>query len=377
MVDESSVSNRCALMKTLLVVEQLRRKVPGGIGTYARSILESLARIEIGSGTELKLFASRYGEAGSDPLLEYGFPLSTSKLPHLLAQRAWDRGLDPPKLAKDEVMHSFSMGGPRLRATSNRSIFTIYDTAWIEVPETFPRRGRSWHAGAFDHIRKSGSHVVTISERSVASLVQAGIEPDRLTLIPPGSDHLSVADKGATERLLSQLGVGSSFILSVSTLEPRKNLQRLVEGFRRFKALNAEPIDLVVVGPRGWDNSRIDPIADVHMVGLVSPSVLAGLLTKAASLVYVPLYEGFGLPVLEANVSCVPVVASDIPASEGCALIVDPLDPDSIAHGIERSIFDTRLRSELVTCGLLRANEMTWSRATKGHLDLWKRLGSE
>ncbi|NNN12484.1 MAG: glycosyltransferase family 4 protein [Acidimicrobiaceae bacterium] len=377
MVDESTVSSGYASVKTLLVVEQLRRKIPGGIGTYARAILESLAKVDIGAGAELELFASRYGEAGPDPLTEYGFPLRTSKLPHPLAQRAWDRGLDLPKLAMGEVVHSFSMGGPRLRTKSNRSIFTIYDTAWIEVPETFPKRGRTWHASAFDHIRKSGSHVVTISERSHASLVRAGIEPDRLTLIPPGSDHLSVADKGATERLLSELGVGASFILSVSTLEPRKNLQRLVEGFRRFKALNAEPIDLVVVGPKGWDDSRIDPIADVHMAGLVSSSVLAGLLTKAASLVYVPLYEGFGLPVLEANVSCVPVVASDIPASEGCALIVDPLDPDSIAYGIERSIFDTRLRSDLVTCGLMRANEMTWSRSAKGHLDLWKQLGAE
>ncbi len=377
MVDESGVASGCASVKTLLVVEQLRRKIPGGIGTYARSILEALGTVESGLGAELELFASRYAEIGSDPLLEYGFPLRTSKLPHPLAQRAWDRGLDSPKLAKGEVVHSFSMGGPRLRSKSNRSIFTIYDTAWIEVPETFPKRGRNWHSAAFDYIRNSESYVVTISQRSAASLVEAGIEPDRVTLIPPGSDHLSVADKGATERLLSELGVGSSFILSVSTLEPRKNLQRLVEGFRRFKALNAEPIDLVVVGPKGWDNSRINPIANVHMAGSVSSSVLAGLLTKATSLVYVPLYEGFGLPVLEANVSCVPVVASDIPASEGCALIVDPLDPDSIARGIERSIFDTRLRSELVTCGLMRANEMTWSRSAKSHLDFWRQLGAE
>ncbi len=373
-------------MKTLLVVEQLRRKIPGGIGTYTRSILESLAKVQVDpsvdtgvdtgvdAGVEVELFASRNGEGGPDPLMGFGFPVRTSRLPHPLAQRAWDRGLDPPKLEPGELLHSFSMGGPRLKSKANRSIFTIYDTAWIEVPETFPKRGRAWHAGAFEHIRKSGSHVVTISERSLTSLVNEGIDPEQLTLIPPGSDHLSVADKGATEALLAELGVESAFILSVSTLEPRKNLKRLVEGFRRFRALNAEPIDLVVVGPKGWNDSEIDPTPDVHLAGLVPSSVLAGLLTKATSLVYVPIYEGFGLPVLEANVSCVPVVASDIPASEGCALIVDPLDPDSIAHGIERSIFDTRLRSELVTCGLLRASEMTWERSAVEHLNLWKKL---
>ena len=165
----------------------------------------------------------------------------------------------------------------------------------------------------------------------------------------------------------------SNYLLTVSTMEPRKNLPRLMAAFAAVRPKLPEPWPLVVVGPQGW-GAAVEAVEGVVLLGRVDDAVLAALYAGARAVAYVPLREGFGLPAVEAMAACVPVVASPIPSTAGAALEVDPLSVDEIAAALLEAVTDERSRSELVNAGLRRATELSWSAAALAHLELWNRL---
>ncbi|HEX4979159.1 MAG TPA: glycosyltransferase family 1 protein, partial [Acidimicrobiales bacterium] len=195
-------------------------------------------------------------------------------------------------------------------------------------------------------------------------------------VIEEGSDHLPPADLPSADALLARLGVRDGFLLTVSTLEPRKNLRRLLDAYALARAELAEPWPLVVVGPAGWGDALVpDEVPHgVLLAGHVDDATLAGLYRRARCLAYVPVIEGFGLPPVEAMRECTPVVASPVPSASGVALEVDPHDAASIAAGLVTASSDDRARSALVTAGLLRARELTWAGTARRHVDLWRSL---
>jgi glycosyltransferase involved in cell wall biosynthesis len=198
--------------------------------------------------------------------------------------------------------------------------------------------------------------VVAVSEftkRELEALVE--VPAERIRVVPNGVDPVFTADGPAAE---------GDYVLAVATLEPRKNLGRAVEAARRAG------VELRVVGARGWGGVDVP-----GWVGEVSDTELAALYRGARCVLYPSLYEGFGLPVLEALACGVPVVTSAATAMEevagGAAVLVDPLDPDAIAAGIGEA--EAR-RDELVPLGLERARAFTWERAAEGVVALWKEL---
>ena len=158
------------------------------------------------------------------------------------------------------------------------------------------------------------------------------------------------------------------YILAVSTLEPRKNLARLVEGFRRAGL----GLELRVAGAPGWGDVAVEG-EQVRLLGEVEDNELAALYRGAACVAYVSLYEGFGLPVLEALACGAPVVTARGGACEevaaGAAELVDPLDPDDIAAGLRRA---TGSNGELRELGLARARELTWERTARETLAVYE-----
>lgn len=374
----------------VVAAEQLRRAVPGGIGSYARGLLGGLARHR--GEVELTLLASRPsrrrtagdGRREVDPLATYGPPVLASKLPGRLLTRAWDHGLVRAPAGFD-VVHSVSLAAPLLpRHGEGALVVTCHDLAWRRFPHATTARGRRWHESALQRARESGAAFVVPSRLVAADLAAEGVDSSRIAVIPGGSDHLPHPDEEATAALLERVGVVGRYLLSVGTLEPRKNVERMLRAYGVARQELDTPWPLVVVGPQGW-GPRPDepPLPDgVVFTGAVSDAVLAGLYRRCRAFVYVPLTEGYGFPPLEAMRHGAPVVASrEVPSvrdlgDEGPApaRLVDPFDVEDMARAMCDVLTDDALRSDLAGRGTAFVSDRTWETAARRHVELWRAL---
>ncbi len=356
-------------LRLLMMAEQLRRPAPGGIGTYIRGLLQGLDHLDADEHPEITLVASRApsGRRGPDPLADLGCPVRAYPLPGPVLTRAWDRGLLRGPGGIDVVQAtSLSTMEPGRAAL----VTTVHDLLWRRVPEAYPARGREWHEAALRRALRRSDRFIVPADVVAADLVEAGASPDLIHVIPMGSDHLPPPDRPAATAMLSAMGVDGPFLLSVGTLEPRKNLSRLVDAYERVRDSLPEPWPLVLVGPSGW-GARVKPETGVVLTGLVTPSELSALYAMATLLAYVPLVEGFGLPPVEAMAFGTPVVASPLPSTGGAAFEVDPLDTDSIAAGVLAVATDEGQRSDLRRLGLERSAALRWSGIADRHVEVW------
>lgn len=392
-----------------VVAEQLRRRVPGGIGRYAAGLLGGLAALE--APPAVTVLASRRTtrtpSAGGDPLERWGFALWTWPVPGPVLTRAWDLGLLAPP-GDFDVVHAVSVATPPMRRRATASgrppalSVTVHDLAWRQYPEATTPRGRHWHEAALRRALRRAEAVVVPSRHVADQVVATGAPAVRL--VPVGVDHLPPPEQAATARLLERLGIRGPFLLTASTREPRKNLARLVAAYERARPNLPEPWPLVVVGPPGWGEAATGLLPDtsgpppgVVWAGPVSDPVLAGLYARAHTFVYVPLTEGYGLPPIEAMAFGLPVVASstvpsadpgELSASEMAGVVraapagrapalavrVDPLSVEAIAQGLVQASTDHELRATLAASGQALAATRTWRVAAEQHVELWRSL---
>lgn len=253
-----------------------------------------------------------------------------------------------------DLLHCTTFRGP-LRARVP-VVVTVHDLVILRTPDVLPRWHRLYGKAGLRTVLRSADAIVAVSEftrREVVTL--AGVPEERIRVVPNGVDRVFTTDGPAAD---------GDFVLAVATLEPRKNLARVVEAAR------LAGVELRVVGAPGWGGVRV-----TGWVGEVPDAELAALYRGARCVLYPSLYEGFGLPVLEAMACGTPVVTSRGTAMEelggAAAVLVDPLDPAAIAAGVEEA---ERRREELVPLGVARAREFTWERTADGVVTLWEEL---
>jgi glycosyltransferase involved in cell wall biosynthesis len=254
-----------------------------------------------------------------------------------------------------DVLHCTTFRGPlRPRAPL---VVTVHDAGVLRHPEAFPLWHRTSGALALRAGVRAADAIVAVSAFTRDELVELlAVPADRIRIVPNGVDPVFSPNGSKTE---------GDYALAVGTLEPRKNLAAVVEAAR------LAGVELRVAGAVGWGG-----VATEGWIGEPTDRELAELLRGARCLVYPSLYEGFGLPVLEAMACGTPVVTSRGGATEevagGAAVLVDPRDPASIAAGIDEA---WRRRDDLREIGLLRASMFTWRRSADIVEDLWRELG--
>jgi glycosyltransferase involved in cell wall biosynthesis len=253
-----------------------------------------------------------------------------------------------------DLLHCTTFRGPR--HASIPVIVTVHDLALLRHPDAFPRWHRLYGRMGLRRVLRGVDAIVAVSEFTKSEVVSLiGVPAQRIRVVPNGIDP-AFAREG---RIAS-----GDYVLTVATLEPRKNLTRAVEAAR------LAGLELRVVGASGWGGVDVP-----GWVGEIPDAELSALYRGARCLLYPSLYEGFGIPVLEAMACGTPVVTSRGTAMEeiagGAAVLVDPLDSGSLADGIAEA--QTR-RDELVALGLTRAREFTWDRAADAVEALWREL---
>ena len=369
-------------MRVAFQVDQLGFRAPGGIGTYVERLLDALPDAD--PQVEIVPFHAPFVEGPS-----FVVPTSTGRwgvelrTPVRYLYPAWDILGWPPlpaALRGCGVVHVTNPAGVAPVRARQALVVTVHDLAFEHFPEAFPPRWlRLYRAGLRAVVRRADA-VCTPSRSTADDLIaRTGIDAAKVHVTPlaPGPE----TPLGPRDDPLEAHGVRPPYLLFVGTIERRKNLVRLVRAYRRLAA-EGLPHDLVLNGSMGWG---ADEVLDETRRGgagrIVWSSDLFGgtfheLYRRADAFVYPSLYEGFGLPVLEAMQHGVPVVSShssSIPEVAGdAALLVDPTDEDALTDALRSALTDPGVRADLARRGPAQAARFTWEATAHATLAVYR-----
>ena len=262
-----------------------------------------------------------------------------------------------------------------LEISAKAIVTTIHDFSFQLFPEAHPKERVRYFAKHFRKNVRHSTRIITDSGYVKLEVIDMlGIPAEMIRPIPLGVDHglFKTYSREAQEICRRELGLPEKFILFVGTREPRKNLVRLVQAYAELQGRVQKEFGLVLVGPRGWGESLAfgEKLGNrVMLLDYLDPERLALAYNLASALAYPSLYEGFGLPPLEAMACGCPVIASRVASlPEVCAdaaYYIDPNDTQSIAHGINNVLSDNELHRSLVEKGFERAKLFTWEKTAE------------
>ena len=354
------------MLRVAAVVEQCWHRVPGGT---AVSTVRTLRALADRGDVDVVGVSARHRRPPPADLAPPG-PVRAVPLPRRVLYDAWHY-LRRPSITRFtgpvDVVHA--VGGAVPPAGSAALVVTVNDLAFRRRPEHFTKRGVRFFNRALDLTRASARIVLVPSRATAADCAAAGLDPERIRVVPLGVDA-GPAGPDEADRVRARYRLPEVFVLWVGTVEPRKNLPGLLAAMAR----TATKPPLVLAGPDGWGVDLGALLAsarsEVRRLGPVPAEDLAGLYAAARLFVYPSLLEGFGLPVLEAMARGTPVVTSSTTAtaeiSDDPAGLVDPADPDALAAAIDRVVGDDAEHARRSAAALARARCFSWAATAAG-----------
>jgi glycosyltransferase involved in cell wall biosynthesis len=304
---------------------------------------------------------------------------------------AWEQFVQPIALHSEriELLHALAFAGPL--AISIPWVVTVYDLSFMRYPQSFNTVNRVYLTWAIRNSLRRADRVIAISESTRRDLISIfGARPDRVAVVYCGKDPAFAPSDNHAEvaAFRARRGLPDQFILHVGTIEPRKNIPRLIRAFTRAKRAARLPHKLVLLGARGWKHADVDAVIeqenvrdDVIFTGYVPQDELPLWYRAADLLAYPSLYEGFGMPPLDAMASGIPVVTSNaaaLPEVVGdAALQVAPEDEAALADALVRTATDHALREQMIARGLVQAAKFSWARAARETTDIYRAVLAE
>jgi len=359
----------------------------GGNETYATNLIEALAEIDTQNLYTLYVTKQSAVDRFTNRWPNFQVRLTLPHTPLVRIPLTLSRELRRNPV---DLLHVQYTAPPFARCPV---ISTIHDLAFEHLPETFNRRSWMQLRMTVRRTARMAAHVLTLSESSKQDLIQTyGIPGARITVTPAAAANAlrPVSDDTELAAVRRQYGIQPNYILSLSSIQPRKNLPRLIEAYgllRRTRPESRFP-QLVIAGKRGWLESETLRAAqtsqwarDIVFTGYVPDEQLAALYSGALCFVYPSYFEGFGLPVLEAMQCGAPVIAGDrtsLPEIVSDAgLLVDPHDVQALATAIAELVDHEDRRSEFSSRGLHRAKQFTWKKTAEATLEVYERVRRE
>jgi glycosyltransferase involved in cell wall biosynthesis len=355
-----------------------------GIGTYIRNLLRQLARLD--TTTEYVLLCRREDRPVLATLGENFRPVPESAGNYSIAEQ-----ITVPLALKREgvtLFHAPHYVLPRL--VSCRSVVTIHDCIHLMFPQYLPSRL------AFNYARTSikiasrrAARVLTVSESSKRDILRfVDIEPQKIDVIYNAYDERFGIEPSEedVDRVRERFQLNDPFVLYAGNVKPHKNLERLIEAFHLVRNRGLDQLKLVLIGDEISKYTALRRAVHRHQLhkyvrflGYVPEQTLAVMYRLAGVFVFPSLYEGFGLPPLEAMASGTPVVTSNVsslPEVAGdAAMLVDPYDPSAIADGIHEVLTNEPLRRDLRRKGLERARQFSWEQSVRRVRDIYDEVG--
>ena len=355
----------------------------GGVGVYVHQLVTALRRVDpVNTYVTIRLGPGRLD------LFTAGGGRDHVTLPGSLAHRlaAW---VDVPfarvaRAARLDLIHFPNQFGGAFLGRATRRVVTLHDITPLLFPEQHPPRRVLGYKLLLRRALGRADHVIVDATHTADDLVSRRlVERGRVSVIPLAADERFTA-AGGDDDVAARYRLPERFILTVGVLEPRKNHARLVAALARLHA-GGDAEHLVIVGREGW--RWRDPLDDpalahlrpyVHVLRHVPDADLPGLYRRAAVFAYPSLYEGFGLPLVEAMACGTPAVvsrAASLPEVAGeAALLVDPHDVDGLAAALRSILHDAALAQRLRDAGLRRSRELTWQRTAQATRAVYERV---
>ena len=357
----------------------------GGIDGIGRYTQELLVRLSVDPALDVVAFAFGAGAVLPDGRAPLALPsLARGSLPSLLLGQSFAGSAELRR--RVGLVHATDHLIPRLKGLP--VVATLMDAIPLAHPEWVSYRFKTLKNALWRRSVGFADHVITISEHSKSDLVHYfGLKPERVSVTPLGVDRRWFAQPTAAQlqEVRQRYQLPEQFLVFVGTLQPRKNVARLIDAHRSLAPSTRRSHPLLIIGRAGWQCADVlerlraeDP--QVRWLDYVPGADLPLILRCASALVFASLHEGFGLPVLEAFAAQVPVITSNstaLPEVAGdAALLVDPLHGEGIAAAMLKLIDDAALAARLRQAGLARAREFTWERTASATVGIYRQLSA-